>query len=214
LQFTDVAPEVGLAGATRSAMKFGALFADFDNDGRPDLFTANGHLEPDIALAQPAQTYRQAGQLFRNTGNRSDLFAVVNHTLPPMVGRGCAYLDYDGDGKLDLVVTENGGRARLFRNESPGANNWVRLVLAADGHNRDALGAAVTVEAGGLVQRRYLTGSHGYLSQSELVLTVGLGSAAKADKVTARWPGKDGATETWIDLAAGKTHTLKKRAGK
>jgi hypothetical protein len=214
LHFTDVAPEVGLAGASRSAMKFGALFADFDNDGRLDLFTANGHLEPDIALAQAAQSYRQAGQLFRNAGTRTDLFAAVAHALPPMVGRGCAYLDYDGDGKLDLVVTENGGRARLFRNESPGANNWIRLSLAGDGNNRDALGAAVTVEAGGLVQRRYLTGSRGYLSQSELVLTVGLGAAPKADKVTVRWPDKDAATQTWTNLGAGKTHTLKRGEGK
>jgi hypothetical protein len=215
LQFTDVAPEVGLAGASRSGMKFGALFADFDGDGRLDLFTANGHLEPDIALAQPSQSYRQQGQLFRNTGKRDDLFAPVSASLPPMVGRGCAYLDYDGDGKLDLVVADNGGRARLFRNETPGASNWLRLSLAGGaGVNRDGIGATVTVEAGGLVQRRFVSPARSYLSQSELVLTVGLGGGAKADKVTVRWPGRPGVTETWTSLDAGKTHALKRGGAK
>lgn len=216
LQFTDVAPEVGLAGASRSAMKFGAVFADFDNDGRLDLFTANGHLEPDIALAQPSQAYRQPGQLFHNTGNRNELFAAVAHALPAMVGRGCAYLDYDGDGRLDLVVVENGGRARLFRNESPGANHWLRLSLAGSGQgvNRDAIGAAVTVEAGGVTQRRFASPARGYLSQSETVLTVGIGAAAKADRVTVRWPGKDARPATWANLDAGQTHILKQGGGR
>jgi hypothetical protein len=219
--FADVAPEVGLAGVSRAAMKFGAVFADFDNDGRLDLFTANGHLEPDIAVARSGQSYRQAGQLFWNTGRRSDLFAPVSgpggaDVFPPMVGRGCAYLDYDGDGKLDLAVTENNGRARLFRNDTPAANAWVRLGLSGNGRgtNRDGIGAAVTIEAGGAVQHRYVTGARGYLSQSELVLTVGLGTATVADKVTVRWPGAGAGSETWTNLEAGRTHTLKQGEGK
>ena len=216
IRFTDVAPEVGLASVSRNAMKFGAIFADFDNDGRPDLFTANGHLEPDIGLSQAGQVYPQSGQLYRNTGKRTGLFVPVkgeggSELFPPMVGRGCAYLDYDGDGKLDLVVTENNGRSRLLRNDSPNGNAWLRLSLAGNGRtsNRDAIGAAVTVEAGGVVYHRYVTPARGYLSQSELVLTVGLGIATKADKVTVRWPGKDAGTEVWTNLDAGKTHTLK-----
>ncbi len=220
VRFTDTAAEVGLAGVSRAAMKFGAVFADFDNDGRLDLFTANGHLEPDIAAARPGQSYRQPGQLFRNTGTRDRLFVPVldndRDAFPPMVGRGCAYFDYDGDGKLDLVVTENNGRARLFRNEAPNGNASLRLVLSGDGRgtNRDAIGAAVVVEAGGLIQRRYVTPARGYLSQSELVLTVGLGGATKADKVTVRWPGSAAGIETWTNLEAGKTHTLKQGEAK
>jgi len=215
VRFSDVALEVGLARESRSAMKFGAVFADFDNDGRLDLFTANGHLEPDIALAHGRQPYKQAGQLFWNTGKRNEMFVPVTGPggqglFPPMVGRGCSYLDYDGDGKLDLVVMENDGRVRLFRNETSGEHAWIRLSLAGAGDtNRDAIGAAVTVEAGGVVQHRYVTPTHGYLSQSELVLTVGLGSVTKVDKVTVRWPGKSASSETWTNLDAGKTHVLK-----
>ncbi len=214
LQFMDVAADIGLASATRSPMKFGVLFADFDNDGRLDLYTANGHLEPDITLAQPSQSYRQLGQLFHNTGNRAELFTSVELSLSRMVGRGCAYLDYDSDGKLDLVVTDNNGRARLFHNESSTSNNWLRLsLMGGGGVNRDAVGATVTVQTGDLVQHRFVSATRGYLSQSEQVLTVGLGAATVADKVTVRWPGQTNVTGTWNHLATGKTHTLHHGAG-
>ena len=219
VRFTDTASDVGLAGVSRLAMKFGAVFADFDNDGRLDLFTANGHLEPDIAVSRSGQSYRQAGQLFWNTGNRNGLFVPASggrELFPPMVGRGCAYLDYDGDGKLDLVVTENNGRARLFRNETASKNNSLRLTLVGNGGdtNRDGIGAAVEIEAGGVVQHRYVTPARGYLSQSELTLTIGLGTAAKADRVTVRWPGKTARTETWTNLEANKPHILKQGEAK
>jgi hypothetical protein len=219
--FADVAPEVGLAGPSRPAMKFGALFADFDNDGRLDLFTANGHLEPDIASSHSGQTYRQSAAVYWNSGKWYGLFVPVNEPLgrdpfPSMVGRGCAYLDYDGDGKLDLAVTENNGSARLFRNETTGTNSSVRLALQGTGRgtNRDGIGAAVTIEAGGTVQQRYVTGARGYLSQSELVLTVGIGAASQADKVTVRWPGQGGGIETWVNLPAGRTHILSQGSGR
>jgi hypothetical protein len=209
IRFGDVATEVGLAGVSRHAMKFGAMFFDADRDGRPDLFTANGHLEPDIKLALPGQTYPQAAQLFRNTGKPNALFAEVGNPFPPMVGRGCAYLDYDGDGKLDIVVTENGGRARLFRNTTNDEHHFIRFVLTGNGKttNRDAIGAEVTVWAGDLVQRRSVTGAHGYLSSSDLAPFFGLGTATSADRVTVRWPGS-GTTQEWRNLAAGGTHHL------
>jgi hypothetical protein len=210
VRFGDVAAEVGLAGASRHGMKFGAVFFDADRDGRPDLFTANGHLEPDITLAQPGQSHPQPGQLFWNTGNPAALFAEVGgEPFPPMIGRGCAYLDYDGDGKLDVVVTANGGRARLFRNETPDPHRSVRFRLTGTGRatNRDALGAELTLHAGGVVQRRYVTAAHGYLSQCEPDPFFGLGAATTIERVTARWPGS-GAVQEWTNLAAGKTHHL------
>jgi hypothetical protein len=213
--FLDVAAEAGLADPSRRAMKFGAVFFDFDRDGRLDLFTANGHLEPDIGIAQPGQTHAQVGQLFWNTGQRTETFVPVvgpdgRDPFPPMVGRGCAYLDYDGDGKLDLVVTENNGRARLFRNETPNENTWVRFVLTGDGRrtNRDAIGAEVTIRAGGAEQRWYLTPTHGYLSQSDPSAYFGLGQARTVEKVTVRWPGRDGKTQEWQNLSAGATYHL------
>jgi hypothetical protein len=213
--FTDVASELGLAAPSRRAMKFGAVFFDVDRDGRLDLFTANGHLEPDIAKAQPGQTHAQPCQLFRNTGARTDTFVPVGgpdglELFPPMVGRGCATLDYDGDGKLDLVVTENNGRARLFRNETPDVHTWVRFVLRGDGKrtNRDAIGATVTIHSGGTAQRRSLSPAHGYLSQSELSAHFGLEDARNVERITVRWPGRDTQIQEWENLAPGATYQL------
>ncbi|MBX9627451.1 MAG: CRTAC1 family protein [Gemmataceae bacterium] len=200
-RFADAAPEVGLAGASRYPMKFGAVFLDADRDGRPDLFTANGHLEPDIGRAVPSQTYPQPGQLFRNTGRPDRLFApTAEDSFPPVVGRGCAVLDFDGDGDVDLVVTANGGPARLYRNDTPTANRSLRLTL-----NGGGLGAEVEVTVDGAVQRQYVAGARGYLSQGEAVLTFGLGGHDRAEKVVVRWPG--GPRQHWGELMGGE-HAL------
>jgi hypothetical protein len=216
IRFIDSAVSTGLAALTRSPMKFGALFIDADLDGRIDFFTANGHLEPDIATVQGGHTYAQSAQLFWNTGDPARRWAaatpeeVGGDLFHPLVGRGCAYLDFDGDGDLDLVVTENGGRARLFRNDNATGHNWIAFSLAGNGRttNRDAIGAEITLEAGGRIQRRYITTARGYLSQSDLAATFGLGPATTVEKVTVRWPGRAGELQSWENLAAGKRHAL------
>jgi hypothetical protein len=221
--FSDAAVSTGLAAPSRAPMKFGAVFLDADLDGREDFFTANGHLEPDIAAAQAGQTYAQAAQLFWNTGEPTKLWnpATAAQVGPdlfrPVVGRGCAYLDYDVDGDLDLVVTENGGPARLFRNDNATGHHWIGFSLVGDGTatNRDAIGAEITVEAGGRTRRRYVSTARGYLSQSDLAATFGLAEAATVDKVTVRWPGRGGHVQSWENLSVGKRHTLTEaRSGK
>ncbi len=151
-------------------MKFGALFADFDLDGRPDLLTCNGHLEPDIAAARPGETHPQAAQLFWNAGEPGFEPVTAERVGPdlfrPLVGRGCAVFDFDGDGDLDVVLVANGGPARLLRNDE-GVNRSLRLDVPP--------GSEVTVEVGGTVRRVYAAPARGYLSQSEGVVTVGLG---------------------------------------
>ncbi len=132
-------------------------------------------------------------------------FAIDTH--PECVAVG----DFNGDGKLDVVLTENNGPARLLRNDNELKNHWVRLTLVGDGKrsNRSAIGAQVTVEAGGMVLRRQVQGARGYLSQSELPVTVGLGDTARVDRVTVRWPGKDaGPPEVWTDLEADRAWEL------
>ena len=106
--------------------------------------------------------------------------------------------------------------ARILRNDAPKTNHSVRLDLRGDGakSNRSAIGAVVTVEAGGQSYVRQVTGARGYLSQSELVLTVGIGTATKADKVTIRWPGEKAGTEIWTNLDAGKMHVLEQGKAK
>ena len=106
----------------------------------------------------------------------------------PMVGRGVAYLDYDRDGDLDLVFTENDGPARLYRNDGHPENRWLRMTLTGAQSNRDAIGAIVTVTSGGLTQTRMVKTGSSYLSQSELTLTFGLGKAEKVNQIVIRWP--------------------------
>ena len=189
---------VGLAGPSRFWLKFGTFFFDYDLDGRLDLLVCNGHLEPEIAKVQSDQQYAQPPQLFWNTGDQQRLFELVpteqsgKELFKPIVGRGCAYLDYDGDGHLDVVLIENNGRARLMRNDSKLGNKFVRLTLVGDGKtaNTSAIGAQVTIEAGGQTYHRDVVGARGYLSQSELPITLGLGKTETVEKVTVRWPGR------------------------
>jgi hypothetical protein len=217
LRFSDAALAYGLAGPSRRPLKFGAFFFDYDLDGRLDLLTCNGHIEPDIAAVQSTQEYEQPAQLFWNTGRTNPLYEPATREtagaglFEPMVGRGSAYLDYDGDGDLDVVLVANGGPARLLRNDNALGHKWVRLVLEGDGNrsNRSAIGAQVTIEVGGQVYHRRVAGARGYLSQSEFPITIGLGKADKIDKVTVRWPGKDGEQQDWTNLGADRTYELK-----
>ena len=176
------------------------LLFDADLDTDLDLFVANGHVYLDPI---DGSKYRQPPHLFMNKGDgtfidRADSIGGVFRD--PLVARAVAKADYDRDGDLDLLVTENNGPVHLFRNDSQGGG-VLRIRLEGTSRNRDALGAQVTAVVGGLhMQRRVRTGS-GYLSQSEKVLTFGLGSAAQVDTLIVRWPNGD--TETLTDLPAG-----------
>lgn len=215
LLFADAAQAIGLSMPSKPPLKFGAFFFDYDLDGRLDILTANGHIDPDIQRIQTEQRHKQAAQLFWNTGADDRVYEPVppsagSGLFKPIVGRGSAYLDFDGDGDLDVVLTENGGPALLLRNDQKTGHHWLRLRLQGDGKtsNRSAIGAEVTVEAGGVKYTRTVTGAKGYLSQSELVVTVGLGTTAAVDKVSVRWPGKGGGTQTWAGLTVDREHRL------
>jgi hypothetical protein len=217
LRLIDLAPSEGIAGPSRPLLKFGLFFFDFDLDGRLDFLTCNGHLEPDIARAMPEQSYAQPAQLFWHRATARPRFALIpglaagNDLFAPVVGRGCAYLDIDGDGSLDVVLTANGGPARLLHNDNRTGHHWIRLKLEGDGKrsNRSAIGARVVLEADGREQRREVASARGYLSQSETVLTFGLGTVNKVDRVTISWPGKDaGAPTVLTELEVDREHQI------
>jgi hypothetical protein len=216
LLFSDRADALQLAAPSRMPMKFGSFFFDYDLDGRLDLLFCNGHLEPDIAAAGINQTHAQHVQLFRQTDDDPSRFALVKwinergEAPAPLVGRGCAYFDYDGDGDLDIVVTENHGPARVFRNDAGRANAFVRFVLegGGPGMNRDAVGAVVEIESAGRIQRTLVAGARGYFSQCERTVTFGLGSNSRVDRVTVRWPTRERTQSEWLNLEGGATYRL------
>lgn len=220
IQFTDLANRYGLGAASQPPLKFGLFFFDYDLDGRLDLLTVNGHLEPDVAKALPGESHAQPAQLFWNSGQVGpNLYKKVGAEVTgpdlfePMVGRGSAYADIDGDGDLDVIVTANNGPARLFRNDGGNANRWVRLILEGDGRksNRSAIGAKVAVRVGDRVLRRQLFPARGYLSSVELPITLGLEKAETIDELTIAWPS--GGTTRLKNLKADRTHRIDEAAG-
>ena len=186
--FSDDAVVEALAAPTRAVLTFGLLLSDIDLDGDLDIAQANGHIEDAINRIQPSQTYAQRGQLFMNCGPAAPCFielpaSAIGDLATPRVGRGLAAGDFDLDGDCDLVLTQVGGPVALLRNDRVNHNHWLRVELTPH-----AIGAQIELESGGTIQRRLVSPTRGYLSQSELPVVFGIGSAEKVDRLTVRWP--------------------------
>ncbi|HTH49569.1 MAG TPA: CRTAC1 family protein [Candidatus Limnocylindria bacterium] len=196
--FADESLSWGIGGPSRDPLKFGIFFFDYDLDGRADLLSVNGHLEEEISKIQHGQKYQQPAQLFWNAGDAG--FAVVGaehagaDLFQPIVGRGSATADIDGDGDLDVVFTQVAGLPLLLRNDQALGNHFVRLKLVGTVSNRDGLGASVKLTVNGQSQWREVATAKSYLSASELPVTFGLGKADKVDAIEITWPG--GAKQT------------------
>jgi enediyne biosynthesis protein E4 len=192
--FTDEAPRTGISRMTLQSLTFGVLFFDYDLDGRPDILAVNGHVADDISLLQPTIKYSQSPQIFRNEGNNKfeDMTSKLGHAIQqPIVGRGAAYLDYDNDGDLDLVLMDNRGIARLLRNDNGNQNDVLRIRTVGTKSNHDGIGAKVTVKTNTGERRLAMVKSgSSYLSQSELPLTFGLGKpgTVKSMSLEVMWP--------------------------
>jgi hypothetical protein len=213
--FIDEAPASTIGKTSLLTLTFACFFFDYDLDGRPDIFAANGHVADDISRVQPRVAYAQAPHLFRNLGNRR--FEAVAATSgaalqQAVVARGAAYGDYDGDGDPDLLITTNNGPARLLRNDGGERSSRLRARFVGTKSNRDAIGtfARVTTASGASPWQMVKTGSS-YLSQSELPLTFGLGTADRVTKIEVKWP--DGRTETLPGVEANVALTIEEGKG-
>jgi hypothetical protein len=215
--FVDEAPQSEVGRATLVTLGFGCFFFDYDNDGWPDIFVADGHIEDAIERVQKRVSYAEPAHLFRNLGGgkfqetTSQMGAAFAN---PRVARGAAYADIDNDGFLDVLVTTNAGPPFLFHNEG-GTNHSLRLKLVGTKSNRDGIGAVAQVTSGDGSnkdkQSKMLRSGSSYLSQSELVLTFGLGTQTKADTVEIQWPS--GQVDKLSNLNAGQTVTVEEGKG-
>ena len=209
--FQDLAGSARLTRSTLLPLTFGLRFADLDMDRYVDLVLGNGHIEPEIEAIQGDVTFAQPPQLFLNDrrGTFVDAGALVGGGFDePIVARGVATLDYDRDGDQDLVISTNGGPAKLLRNDlEPGAG-WVRLRLEGAHPNLGAIGATVQVFVGDVAQRFVVSTTSSYLSQSETnPVLAGLGGAPRADSVVVVWPG--GARTVTGPVEAGAALTIR-----
>jgi enediyne biosynthesis protein E4 len=211
--FVDEAPRSEIGRSSLLTLGFGCFFFDYANDGWPDIFVADGHIQRDIQFVQRQVHYVEPPLLFRNLGGRkfADVTAQMGASFNvPRVARGAAYADAYNDGKLDILISTNAGPAVLFRNEG-GTNHSLRIKLIGTKSNRDGLDSDVYVTSGCITQDKMLTSGSSYLSASELVLTFGLGPNVRADKVEIRWPS--GQIDHLINVSAGETVTMKEGAG-
>jgi hypothetical protein len=207
--FVDEAPTSTVGRTSLLYLAFGVFFFDYDLDGHLDIFAANGHIEEEIGRVQPKVQYREPPLMFRNLGGGkydyvgAALGAAFNQ---PMVARGAAHGDFDRDGDLDIVMTNNHGPAKLLRNEGGSRNNWVSIKAVGTKSNRSALGAIVRVHSASGRQWSTIRSGSSYCSQSDLAQTFGLGKDKQVQAIEIEWPS--GVRDRVTNVAANQFLTI------
>jgi hypothetical protein len=208
-QFEDVAMSSHVGQASLPLVGWGTAFFDMDNDGWLDLFVANGHVYPQMDAVKGSAAYAEPMLLHRNLRNRT--FEEVSKAagiadMPLKSRRGAAFGDIANDGNIDIVVLNVGEPPSLLLNSNKNSNHRELFHLVGTKSNRAAIGARVTIKSSGVTQFDEVRGGGSYLSQNDLRLHFGLGSATKIDSVEVRWPS--GKTESFKDVAGDKIYTI------
>jgi hypothetical protein len=193
---------------------FGTRFMDYDNDGRRDIFMANGHVLDNIQRYHAGTQYAEPKLMFRNRGN--GVFENVSDGLGSdfqlaRVSRGAAIADFDNDGDLDILVNNNGQAPQLMRNDGGNANHWLEILLIGTKSNRDGLGARVKLTAGDLILYEQRKGGMSYQSAQDPRLHFGLGESTKVDAIEILWPS--GAVTRLSQMSSDKILVVKEGAG-
>jgi hypothetical protein len=200
--FTDVSLQSGLA--LNHLLGWGIAFTDLDDDGWKDLIIANGHVYPEVDRAAVGDRYLQKTLVYRNLGNGrfADITAQAGPALEtPRPARGLAVGDVDGDGRPEIIIVNMNAAPSLLKNQGP-RQNFLSVTLSGTKSNRNAIGARVTVEAGGRRQIDEVMSGGSYYSHHEMALYFGLGQANSVSRLQVRWPS--GARQEWSDVQANQ----------
>ncbi len=211
--FVDVAPTSSIGRTSLLTLGFGCFFFDYDLDGWPDIYIADGHIDPAIEAIQHRVHYAEQPHLYRNldgNGFADETAAVGAAFDSPRVARGAAYGDINNDGAPDIVITTNNGPAQLFLNEGA-TNHALRIKLVGTKSNRDGIGSVVLVQSATTSQKLMLRSGSSYLSSSELVLTFGLGSSTRANVIEVHWPS--GMVTRLTSINADQILTIREGSG-
>jgi hypothetical protein len=187
--FREITSESGMRVASMSMSGFGAALYDFDNDGWKDLFVSRGHVE---SLPLPGTDIDQYNTVFHNQGATGKWRALTEEAglnqAPPARHRGCAFGDFDSDGRVDVVVTALSADAEIWMNRGEKSGHWLEIALRGTKSNRDGIGARIKLVSGSGTQYNHMTTSVGYASSSDGPVHFGLGKDNRADSIEIQWP--------------------------
>jgi hypothetical protein len=208
--FRDVAIATGIGSATRLLSGWGLKFFDYDNDGELDLLLCNGHPDDHVDARVGGVTYLEPMLLFRNTGKGLKNVSGESGDIfrKSLAARGMALGDFDNDGSVDVLIVTNNGAPVLLRNKAGKENHWLGVQLIGKKSNPDAIGAAVTYQAGNLIRRRVKVGGGSYLSSHDPRIVLGLGKRETIDCLEVKWPLPGGGTQRFKDLPIDRYITL------